>query len=90
MDKQLVEQYLKLAKQHVAQGRRHITRQKQIIFELTRGQQDTSQARGLLSTFEELQLMHVAERNRLQKELEWMRRHDRVTERYEQTETEAG
>jgi hypothetical protein len=73
MDKQLVEQHLKLAKQHVAQGRRHITRQKQIIFELTRGQHDTSQAHQLLSTFQELQLMHVAERNRLQKELEWMR-----------------
>lgn len=73
MDKQLVEQHLKLAKQHVAQGRRHITRQKQIIFELTQGQHDTSQARRLLSTFEELQQMHVAERNRLQKELEAMR-----------------
>ncbi len=90
MDKQLLEQHLKLAKQHVAQGRRHITRQKQIIFELTRGQQDTSASPWALSTFEELQLMHLAERNRLQKELEWMRRHDRVTERYEQTETEAG
>jgi len=73
MDKQLLEQHLKLAKQHVAQGRRHIIRQKQIIFELTRDQHDTSQARQLLSTFQELQLMHVAERDRLQKELEWMR-----------------
>jgi hypothetical protein len=73
MDKQLVEQHLKMAKQHVAQGRRHIARQKQIIVKLRRGQHDTSQARQLLSTFEELQLMHIAERNRLQKELEAMR-----------------
>ncbi|MFS8053035.1 hypothetical protein QD357_09380 [Rhizobium sp. BR 317] len=73
MDKQLVEQHLKLAKQHVAEGRRHITRQKQIIVKLTQGQDDTSQARRLLSTFEELKLMHIAERNRLQKELEAMR-----------------
>ncbi|WP_120708254.1 hypothetical protein [Rhizobium jaguaris] len=84
MDRELLEQHLKLAKQHVAQGRRHIIRQKQIIFELARGQHDTSQARQLLSTFEELQLMHVAERNRLQKELAWMEPWgDRVTERHE-------
>ena len=73
MDRKLIEQHLKLARQHVAEGRRHIARQKQIIIKLMQGQHDTSQARRLLSTYEELQLMHIAERNRLQKELEAMR-----------------
>jgi hypothetical protein len=69
MDRQLVERHLQLALNHVAQGEHNIARQKAIILELERDGHDTVRAHEILATFEAIQKMHVADRDRLQREL---------------------
>jgi hypothetical protein len=65
------EARLAQAEQHVAQGERHITRQRELIAELERDGHDVTaaSARDLLRLFEELQIMHVADRDRYRREL---------------------
>ena len=69
MDKAMILDHLALAEQHVRQGRRHIAQQKRIILDLMNGGHDTSMARSLLVNFEDLLRTHVADRDRLKREL---------------------
>jgi hypothetical protein len=69
MDMGMIRDHLALAERHVAQGRQHIAHQKQIIANLENGGHDTTEARKLLDTFRDIQKMHLADRDRLRKEL---------------------
>lgn len=69
MDKTMILDHLALAERHVAQGRRHVAHQKQIISDLENGGHDTAVARSLLLNFKDVLKMHIADRDRLKKEL---------------------
>jgi hypothetical protein len=69
MDKAMIRDHLALAERHVAQGYRHIAQQKQIINDLENGGHDTTTARSLLGSFEDVLRMHIADRDRLKREL---------------------
>jgi len=70
MDLTLIEAHLAVAEEHIAQGERHVARQRELVGLLCRGGYDTTAARALLQTFEQSQAMHLADRDRLRKELE--------------------
>ena len=70
MDRTLLEKLLKEAEERVAQGEEHIRQQRELIAELERDGHNTSLAQELLATFEQIQKLHVAGRDRLAKELE--------------------
>jgi hypothetical protein len=59
-------QHLALARRHVEEGEAHIHRQRMVVTRLERDGHDASDARLLLLRFEELQAMHVADRDRLE------------------------
>ena len=69
MDRELLEDNLRLAESHVELGEQTVSRQRELIVELERGGHDTSLARVLLQTFEQSQAMHLADRARLRAEL---------------------
>ena len=69
MNKRTIEEHLRQAEGHVSLGQRHVMRQQQIVAELERDGHDSRSARELLCTFEELQTMHVSDRDRLITEL---------------------
>lgn len=54
---------------HIAKGAEHIRRQREIVAELERDGHDAELARKLLVEFENLQHLHIADRDRLVKEL---------------------
>ena len=54
------------ALRHVAIGEANIARQREIVAQLERGGHNSLEARSLLASFEEIQDMHVAHRNRLE------------------------
>jgi hypothetical protein len=60
---------LALTEEQVALGAKHVARQREIIAELERDGHDTTQALALLAHFEQLQAMHIADRDRLLGEL---------------------
>ena len=65
----ILRDHLAMASRHVASGNRVIVRQKQLIVELESDGHDTSVALSLLALFEDLQSLHLADRDRLIKEL---------------------
>jgi hypothetical protein len=69
MDKAMILDHLAIAERHVTQGCGHIAQQKRVILDLANGGHDTSMARSLLVSFEDVQRMHVADRDRLKREL---------------------
>lgn len=69
MDRKLEQQHLQEAERHVAEGREHINKQRQIIAELERDGHDTSTARELLETLEQSQRMHEEHRAHIKAEL---------------------
>jgi len=71
MDRAIVEEYLAQAERHVKQGDRHIESQRRIVAELERSGhiEAAGRARSLLTQFEEIQLAHIADRDRLKEEL---------------------
>ena len=69
MDRFFVVKLLQEAKARVAQGEEHIREQRELIAELERDGHDTFVARELLATFEQIQVLHIAGRDRLVKEL---------------------
>ena len=71
MDRAMLEDHLALAERHVAQGEDHIRRQREIVDQLTRNGhiEYVQNARELLAQFEELQALHVGDRDRLKGEL---------------------
>ena len=64
MDRRMIEAHLALTERHVAEGKRHVARQRELVAELERDGHDTATALDLLRQFEELQALHVADRNR--------------------------
>ena len=65
-------EHLALAREHVARGEGIIERQRTVIGILERDGRSglvMSQARALLSEFESIQAMHIADRDRLEREL---------------------
>jgi hypothetical protein len=72
MDKATLEQHLALAEEHVAKSQKHIARQQELVAELERHGHTrvAEEARRLLTQFLELNVLHVAHRDRLKQELD--------------------
>jgi hypothetical protein len=68
MDRIMLIHHLAQAEEHVASSRRAIIRQRELVLDLERDGQDTGEARRLLATFEDLERLHVADRERVLKE----------------------
>jgi hypothetical protein len=60
---------LQMNSRHIAAGERILARQREIVAALEEGGHDTTEARKLLEQFEELQVMHISDGERLKKEL---------------------
>jgi hypothetical protein len=69
LDRKTLERHLQQAERHVAVGQKHINCQRERIKQLEKGGHDASHARTLLALFEELQIMHIAHRDRLARHL---------------------
>jgi hypothetical protein len=69
MDKAGLLSLLLIAERHVLESARHIERQKQIIADLERDGQDATIGRNTLAVLEEAHELHIADRDRLRKEL---------------------
>jgi hypothetical protein len=65
----MIEEHLALAERHVTEGERHVAEQRERVFILAKGGHDTTEASRLLQQFEDLQALHVADRDRLKLEL---------------------
>jgi hypothetical protein len=69
MDRDSLEQRLAQAEGYMAMSKGHIASQRTFAAGLLRDGHDASQALALLSRFEELQKLHIADRDRLRGEL---------------------
>jgi hypothetical protein len=69
MDREMLKSHLAQAEEHIATGDKNIARQREIIAQLERDGHDTASARAFLREFEQLQAMHIAEREQLLREL---------------------
>jgi hypothetical protein len=69
MNHEIKAQHLKRVERHVREGRGHVARQQALVAELHRRGLDADLARALLVKFEQLQALHVADRDRLRAEL---------------------
>lgn len=69
MERNMLQEHLRQAERHIALGARHIARQRELVAELERDGHDASTAAQLLSLFEEVQLLHLADRSRMQRAL---------------------
>jgi len=69
MDRALIISYLQAAEEQVANGDRQIARHCDLIFTLERAGHDTTSAIALLRELKQMQIQHVAERDRLRDEL---------------------
>ena len=70
MDRGVILDQLALALRNVAQTEMHIAQQHESIETLERLGLDASALKGALIQFEELRAMHIADRDRLKKELD--------------------
>jgi hypothetical protein len=69
MDKNTIRDHLALARRHVTEAERHLAQQRELIARLERDGHDASASKDLLGQFEQLYTLHVADRDRLEKEL---------------------
>lgn len=69
MDRALIQDHLAMAERHVAEGEEHLDRQTALIAELERDGHDSRTARDLLGTLKESLALHIADRDRLRREL---------------------
>jgi hypothetical protein len=69
MDRVTLERHLAQVEEVIMKGERHLARQRGLVSELERHGLDSDQAQRLLLQFEELQALHIADRDRLLKEL---------------------
>lgn len=65
----MLQRHLAEAHRNVAEGERHIVRQREIVSELERGGHDAKVALQLLWEYETLLDSHIADRNRIEAEL---------------------
>ena len=70
MDREMVERHLAQAEAHIETGYKNIARQREVIAHMEREGQDTASARHTLTQFEELQALHIADRERILRELQ--------------------
>ena len=70
MDLGLIREHLALAIRHVEKGEARVSRQRELAAELRRDGHDAHEAEQLLHQFEELQAMFMADRKRIEVELE--------------------
>jgi hypothetical protein len=68
-DRDMVKQHLAQAEGHMAMSKGHIASQRKFAAGLVRDGHDASQALALLLRFEELQQLHIADRDRMRREL---------------------
>ena len=69
MDRVLLEQHFAQAREHVATGEKNVARQRELVEQMVRDGHDPTMARQSLAQFEELLVMHIADRDRMEKEL---------------------
>jgi hypothetical protein len=69
MDREVLEQHLLHAEARVASEDRRVAKQRRLVARLERDGQDTSEARTLLAELEESRKLHIADRDRLLREL---------------------
>jgi hypothetical protein len=69
-DRTLILDHLAQAQRHVAEAERHIAHQREIVAKSERDGHDTATSKQLLDQFEQLYMLHVADRDRLEKELD--------------------
>ena len=69
MDPKIIAEDLRKAEEHVRNGAEHLRNQRRIVTDLAADGHDTKIARELLQTFESLEDMHLADRERLKREL---------------------
>jgi hypothetical protein len=62
--------HLASARRHVAEAERHVAHQREVIAQRERDGHDTATSKQLLDQFEELYRMRVADRDRLEQELD--------------------
>src|SRR5215475_14165265 len=65
MDQAELQQHLAQTEQHIAQGVAHLARQRALIVELGRAGHDTEEARAILDSLMETQVLHEQGRDRL-------------------------
>ena len=70
MDRNVILDHLAQARRHVAEAERHVARQREIVAQLERDGHDTSAPKKLLDQFEQFYVMHLEDRDRIQKELD--------------------
>lgn len=68
MDNVLLLAHLALAERHIEQGERLLAKQRTLVAE-DRHNHDTSGARAVLATMAETQALHIADRDRIFREL---------------------
>lgn len=69
MDRGMIVDHLAMAERHVKEGVYLVEKQRVLVQDLTCDGHDTTMASETLAQFEEMQAMHVAHRDRLQREL---------------------
>jgi len=69
MDPATITEHVAQAERHVALGEHHVARQREMVTELEDGGNDAALARRLPMKFKELQAIHIADRDRLRREL---------------------
>ena len=69
MDRAALEDHLAAAERHLAEAECQVANQREHVAQLERDGQDTAQSIQLLAQFEEVLAMHIADCDRLRKEL---------------------
>jgi hypothetical protein len=69
MDRAMIAEHLAQAERHVALGEKDVAEQRERVIILGRDGHDATGAASLLIQFEQLQALHVADRDRLREEL---------------------
>jgi hypothetical protein len=70
MDRKMIGDHLAQAERRINEGEGHLVQQRNLIAELEGLGHDTAQARALLKQLEQIQALHIADRDRLCKVLE--------------------
>lgn len=70
MNRAMIENHLEMVDRHVRQGEVHIINQRSLIEDMAGKGLDTTEARRLLVQFEQIQELHVADCDRLRRELQ--------------------
>jgi hypothetical protein len=70
MDRQTLLDHLALAERHVSEGEIHVSHKRELVARMEHDGHETGMARALLRRFEELRAIHIADRDRLRREMQ--------------------